>query len=243
MQEQLGRPVDPRRGWDALQRVGYSTRVPRPQHAKADPAKQEEFKKTLPEELARIQHLYPDVFVELWAMDEHRIGLKPILRRVWAPKGTPVRAVVAQRYQWMSAYGFVHPQSGQTSWLLMPSVNVFEFSAALEVFAQEIGAGPEKPILLVLDGAGWHTSAHLRLPAGIHLLFLPPYSPEREPCERLWPLTNEPLANRGFPTLDALEQVQIERCRWMQTQTSLVRASPCFHWWPTPLDRTSTDLV
>ncbi len=45
MQEQLGRPVDPRRGWDALQRVGYSTRVPRPQHAKADPAKQEEFKK------------------------------------------------------------------------------------------------------------------------------------------------------------------------------------------------------
>ena len=45
MQEQLGRPVDPRRGWDALQRVGYSTRVPRPQHAKADPAKQEAFKK------------------------------------------------------------------------------------------------------------------------------------------------------------------------------------------------------
>ena len=45
MQEQLGRPVDPRRGWDALQRVGYSTRVPRPQHAKADPEQQEEFKK------------------------------------------------------------------------------------------------------------------------------------------------------------------------------------------------------
>ncbi len=202
------------------------------------PPSKKSLKKTLPEELARIQHLYPDVFVELWAMDEHRIGLKPILRRVWAPKGTPVRAVVAQRSQWMDAYGFVHPQSGQTSWLLMPSVNVFEFSAALEVFAQEIGAGPEKPILLVLDGAGWHTSPHLRLPAGLHLLFLPPSSPEREPCERLWPLTNEPLANRCFPTLDALEQVQIERCRWMQTQTSLVRASPCFHWWPTPLDST-----
>lgn len=45
MQERLGRPVDPRRGWDALQRVGYSTRVPRPQHAKADPERQEEFKK------------------------------------------------------------------------------------------------------------------------------------------------------------------------------------------------------
>lgn len=45
MQEQLGRPVDPRRGWDALQRLGLSTRVPRPQHAKADPVEQEAFKK------------------------------------------------------------------------------------------------------------------------------------------------------------------------------------------------------
>ena len=100
---------------------------------------------------------------------------------------------------------------------------------------REIGAGPEKPILLVLDGAGWHRSDHLRIPPGIHLLFLPPYSPELQPSERLWPLTNEPLANRCFATLDDLEHVQAERCRWMQTQESLVRAHTCFHWWPTPL--------
>ena len=46
MQEQLGRPVDARRGWDYLQRLGYSSRVPRPQHAKADEQEQEAFKKT-----------------------------------------------------------------------------------------------------------------------------------------------------------------------------------------------------
>jgi transposase len=46
MQERLGRPVDARRGWDYLQRVGYSSHVPRPQHAKADEAMQEDFKKT-----------------------------------------------------------------------------------------------------------------------------------------------------------------------------------------------------
>src|SRR5262249_31051385 len=79
------------------------------------------FKKTLPEQWALVQQKSPEALVELWAMDEHRIGLKPFLRRVWAPKGTAVRAVVAQRYQWMYVYGFVHPQSGQTSWLLMPS--------------------------------------------------------------------------------------------------------------------------
>jgi transposase len=46
MQEQLGRPVDPRRGWDYLQRLGRSTRVPRPQHEESDQATQQAFKKT-----------------------------------------------------------------------------------------------------------------------------------------------------------------------------------------------------
>jgi len=46
MQERLGRPVDPRRGWDYLQRLGRSTRVPRPQHEESDEATQQAFKKT-----------------------------------------------------------------------------------------------------------------------------------------------------------------------------------------------------
>ena len=46
MQEKIGRPVDPRRGWDYMQRLGYSTRVPRPQHAEADQEVQQAFKKT-----------------------------------------------------------------------------------------------------------------------------------------------------------------------------------------------------
>ena len=41
MQDRLGRAVDPRRGWDYLQRLGYSTRVPRPQHEQSDEAEPE----------------------------------------------------------------------------------------------------------------------------------------------------------------------------------------------------------
>src|SRR5215469_13604770 len=46
MAQRLGRPVDPRRGWDYLQRLGRSTRVPRPQHEQSDAATQQAFKKT-----------------------------------------------------------------------------------------------------------------------------------------------------------------------------------------------------
>ncbi|WP_201387753.1 IS630 family transposase [Ktedonobacter sp. SOSP1-52] len=189
-------------------------------------------RKKLPEEVEKLQQAYPEAKVELWSQDEHRIGLKPVLRRVWARKGSRVRAVVRHRYQWMHLYGFVEPQSGKTSWLLMPTVNTAAFSLALAAFAQEQGAGPDKRILLVLDQAGWHKSGDLVIPEGLHLLFLPSHSPELQPAERLWPLSNEPLANRVFSSLDELEDVQVARCRWLQAHPEMIRGRTSFHWWP-----------
>lgn len=46
MQNKLGRPVDGRRGWDYMQRLSYSTHVPRPQHEESSPEEQQAFKKT-----------------------------------------------------------------------------------------------------------------------------------------------------------------------------------------------------
>jgi hypothetical protein len=194
--------------------------------------------KKLPEEVARVQHASVEASVEVWAMDEHRIGLKPILRRVWAPKGSGVSAQVSPRYQWMYVYAFVHPQSGRTTWLLLPSVNVEAFSRALVAFAEEIGAGRQKRVLLVLDGAGWHRSTQLTCPEGIELVFLPPYSPEIQPAERLWPLSNEVIANRVFASLDDLQEAQAERCRWLQDHPEIVHARTSFHWWPILVDAT-----
>ena len=77
-----------------------------------------------------------------------------------------------------------HPASGHTEWFLLPTVNAQVFTLALAHFAQAVGAGPNKRVLLVLDRAGWHTSQELQVPEGIHLLFLPPYSPELQPCEQ-----------------------------------------------------------
>jgi len=69
-------------------------------------------------------------------------------------------------------------------------VNIEVFSLALAHFAQAVKAGPDRHVVLVLDRAGWHKSGEVLMPEGIHLLFLPPYSPELQPCEHLWPLTN-----------------------------------------------------
>ena len=101
----------------------------------------------------------PRATVEVWAFDEHRLGLKPITRRVWARQGQRPIARVNHRYQWLYLYGFVEPSSGQVVWYLFNTVNIEAFQKTLEAFARELGAGTDKIIILVLDNAGWHVPA------------------------------------------------------------------------------------
>jgi transposase len=175
---------------------------------------------------------FPQAKVELWAMDEHRIGLKPVQRRVWAPIGQRPVAIVQHRFAWRYVVGFVHPASGRTIFHLATSVSIPLFEAELAAFARAAGASPEKQIVLVLDRAGWHTSLRLWVPEHVHLLFLPPYSPELQLAEHLWPLTNSVLVNRHFTSIDDLEEVQLARCAQLQQQPAMIHSTTCFHWWP-----------
>jgi DDE superfamily endonuclease len=183
-----------------------------------------------------IQQLLPTGGVEFWAMDEHRVGLKPIIRRVWSLRGVRPQVLVHHRYQWSYVYGFVHPPSGRTFWLLMPTVSSAAFAVALREFAAFCQAGPDKRIFLLVDRAGFHTRPAILRPTGLDLWFLPAYSPELQPAEHLWPLTNQPLVNRCFASLDDLEAVQAERCNWLQDHPDLIRSATLFHGWPSRLN-------
>ena len=158
--------------------------------------------------------------------------MQPILPKVWARRGQRPVVKVEQRYEWLYLYGFVQPESGQTFWLLLPYVNTAVFNLALREFAQDVGAGADKQIVLVMDGAGWHTAEEVAVPEGLHLSQLPAYSPELQPAEKLWPLSNEGVANRYFKNLDELETAQVERCCRLMEQPALIRAHTLFEWWP-----------
>ena len=172
----------------------------------------------------RIQQQHPLAAVEVWGMDEHRLGLKPIIRRVWVGYGEQPIANVNWRYQWLWLYGFVHPSTRETYFWILPKVNLELFNLVLEDFAREFKVGKDKHIILTIDQAGWHTSPQVRVPEGLHLEFMPSHSPELQPAERLWPLVNEPIANRSFQNLDELEEVLFQRCQALLKQPSLIKA-------------------
>ena len=183
--------------------------------------------------VAKLKEAYPTAKVELWTEDEHRLGLKPVLRKVWSRKRERPTVKVHQRYQWTYLYSFVRPHTGEVHWLILPKANVEVFSLALEHFAKEVGAGKKRRrILLVLDRAGWHTGKEVRVPEGIHLEFLPSHSPELQPAERLWPLSNEGVATRYFEELEELEEALIERCVALSDQPEIIRSYTRYHWWP-----------
>ena len=232
LSELLGRPVSRQRGWDYLKGMKLRLRVPRAAHTEANIETQEVWKKKLGLRVAQIQQSHPCAEVEVWGMDEHRVGLKPILRRIWVDEWTVPTAKVNWKFKWLWLYGFVNPQSGETYWWIMPCVNTRVFNQVLKDFAQHFQVGEKKQVILTLDQAGWHIEKNLKVPEGIHLMEMPAYSPELQPAERLWTLTNEPIANRNFEDLDELEEVLCQRCRQILEQKELVKGLTNFHWWP-----------
>jgi transposase len=187
--------------------------------------------KKLPQTVAALRSTYPDAKVSVWSEDEHRIGLQPVNRMVWVPRGETPIASVNLKYEWLWLIGFVEPASGETYWWIVPRLNWQILERVLADFAQAFQVSATNRILLVLDQASFHTTRKLKVPEGLHLLFLPPKSPELQPAERLWPLTNEAIANRSFESLDELETLTAHRCRVLMHQRDFVRGVTGYYWW------------
>ena len=127
--------------------------------------------------------------------------------------------------------GLVCPTTGQTYWWIVPRLDSGVFSQVLADFAKPFEIGAHKRVILAVDQASFHTSEQVRVPQGIHLLFQPPKSPELQPAERLWTLTNEAMANRTFANLDELDQATSDRCRVLLRRRTFIRGLTNFYWW------------
>lgn len=188
--------------------------------------------KKVDEVVAEEAALHPDTPIEAFATDEHRLGLKPVTRRVWAPVGERPIAHGHHRFEWLYVTAFVSPATGESFWYVSNGVSKPFFEALLRLFAQEAGAGRDRRIVLVLDNAGWHGEARLCVPDGLRLVFQPAYTPEVQPAETLWTLVDEPIVNKHIPTLEALDDIVSMRCAALASDWDTIKSQAGFHWWP-----------
>jgi hypothetical protein len=52
------------------------------------------------------------------------------------------------------------------------------------------------------------------------------------PAERLWPLSNEAIANRLFEEISEVEEALLERCHQLLDQAKTIRDLTTYPWWP-----------
>jgi len=168
--------------------------------------------------------------VELWCEDECRIGRVPIVRRVWAPKGQRPAAPHRIKRQWMYVYGFVRPGTKDTFWLLLPEANTAWMGLALAEWTRWADPKGRKRLVLVADGAGWHTSGKLALPKQVELFPLPPNTPELQPVESAWPALREGVANEAFDDLDPLMDRLAARCKSFMEHPEVIQGVVAHDW-------------
>jgi transposase len=145
--------------------------------------------------------------VEVWAMDETRLGLHTVRRRRITARGTKPVGPYQQRFENSYLYGAIAPRTGDGYFLGLPWLTSQLFQRFLDTFAQ---ARPATLNVLLVDNSPCHTAHDLVVPANVVLLFQPPYAPELNPAERVWHALKDALAWQCFPDLAALHARVIE---------------------------------
>jgi DDE superfamily endonuclease len=171
--------------------------------------------------------------VELWFMDEARIGQKGRLTHVWHQKGVRPRGLHQQGFASAHLFGAVCPERDAGVALAMPEVSTTAMGLFLAELSHSLPAGAHAA--LVLDGAGWHVSEDLVVPANLTLIRLPPYSPELNPVERVWEyLRDRWLSHRVLA--GGYEAVRDAACAaWnaLLAEPGRLRSLTSFPWLPT----------
>jgi transposase len=187
-----------------IRRLGGKLKVPRKSHVKKDTKAAEEFRADLSNRLAKAVGTSPDKPVRIWVLDEHRYGLLPVIRRVWARKGVRVHAPYKTTYQW----GYLHEAlevdgAHRVELLFTPSINQDVHAVFLKQIAE---SDPDALHVIVMDQAGFHMKQEDgRIPANIRVLPLPPYCPELNPAEWFGRVVKAPTVNRIYGSLEKLE--------------------------------------
>jgi transposase len=140
--------------------------------------------------------------VRLFCQDESRYGLLSVIsRRITLPGIKPI-AKVDDRYESVYLYGAVEPRTGERFFFELSHLTADCFQIFLNKFSETF---PESLNLLVLDNGRFHRAKSLEIPENVVLLFLPPYSPELNPIERLWQDIKAKLFSQTYKTFEDMQ--------------------------------------
>jgi transposase len=222
-----------------LGKLGGVLKVPRKTHAQKDAAAGLAYQQTL---CARLKSLNVagGKRVRVWVADEHRYGLIPVVRRCWSLRGVRPVAPYRTKYEWGYLYSALEVDGDHAAeFLCLPEVSL----RMSRLFLERLTArDPAAEHVVIWDQAGFHPQANSPdVPARVHLLPLPPYSPELNPVEIIGDVIKDRIANTLWDTLESLEEALGQELRPIYESADRVRRLVSHPWLVDQLNATATE--
>lgn len=183
--------------------MGGKTESSPQKSSKKNEALTEAFVSTFQEQVETVISDKQQPSVRLFCQDESRFGILPVVHRRITACGVKPIAPVDYQYEWFYLYGAVEPRTGERLFLELPRLTGECFQIFIDEFAL---AFPNSLNVMVLDNGRFHHAKSLVIPDNVVLIFLPPYSPELNPIERLWQDIKQKLFTQTYQTVDQMQQ-------------------------------------
>jgi len=133
--------------------------------------------------IATLGRQTPDQPVRIFCQDESRLGLHlPLHRRLTGYGVKPIQ-VVEPLYESYWLYAAVEPTTGDAFWWEWSCLDADCFTVFLQQLSQHYS---DSLNIILLDRAPAHVAQRVTVPENVILMWLPAYSPELNPVERLW---------------------------------------------------------
>ena len=161
-----------------LHELNFHLRVPQPWPERQNEQERKAF-------LEELRTLAENPAVELWFADECGVEGDPRPRRRWVQPGKRRTVPYLGDHIRQNVIGAVAPRSGGLFSLIVEGVDTDVFQFFLDEMAKAVAPKPGVRQILIVDNASWHRAGRVRW-HHFEPKFLPGYSPDFNPIERLW---------------------------------------------------------
>ncbi len=208
--------------WRRLREAGLTWQTPERQYFEADPETRRRWQE---ETLPKIRETLENTGGILYCEDEASVCLTPLLGKTWAERGKPRKVPVTGGRASIAAMSAISPK-GRLVFRLhdkrITSVEVIDF------LKQLLREHPGRHVVVVMDQAKPHTSnmtkAFIESKHRLHVFYLPPYSPDWNPDEKVWNhLNNHELKAHRATNKQELYDLTEEKLENMRDDRNLLQ--------------------
>lgn len=157
-----------------------------------------------------------------------RYGTRTIISRKWTSQGHRPKTPMKYGYKYSYLFQATQPSTGKTFEMYLPNMSGDCFKLFMTEFAKE---HPKE--LMIMDNAGSHhvkwEDEEVPFP-DVRIEYLPPYSPDFNPQERMFQEIRKPLKTKVYKNTEEIEQDIDLELQTFWKDSNKVKSITAWHW-------------